>query len=273
MPGWNNDAEDWSAVESLDVADDELRMLVGDYQEVKFDPREVLITHQQGPVGSCRGHSGSTIVEWLYALVTGKVPTVVLSPAWMYYRTQSVDGLLGRDAGSTIMGGIQVMKEQGVCENVLWPYTPQYNPRNPSNFTECVANAEKYKISTAKRLTTYDAIRTWLGSGQGGVDCGIQWSSKYSQPVVESYSGGKGGHAIALPAVSERMDSSGRPYIWMINSHGRGSGIEGWSEWSPAFVEKCVRDTQRNVFVGVSDMPAVKPRTFDVSDWKTALEA
>jgi hypothetical protein len=268
--GWNIDAEDWDAVDSMDVMDDELRLLVGNYQEVTIDPRTVLVTHQQGPVGSCRGHSGSTTLEWCYCIATGQVPTAVLSPAFMYYETQRIDGLVGRDVGSTISGGIKLMKETGCCENSFWPYEARYNARRPSDWQEAVSNAAKFKINRGDRLKSYDAIRTFLGSGQGGVDCGISWSSSYSQPVVESYNGGRGGHAIALPSLSDRKDSRGRPYVFMLNSHGERSGRSGWSEWSPNAVDKMTRDS-RNVFIGVSDMPNVQPREFTIDDWKSKL--
>ena len=272
VDGWNADAEDWNAVERMTVLDDELRLLVGNYQEITIDPREVLVTHQQGPVGSCRGHSGSTILEWCYCIATGKVPTVVLSPQFMYIETQRIDGLVGRDVGSTINGGIRLMKETGCCEDRLWPYKARYSTKRPHNWDEVTQNAAMFKITRGDRLRSYDAIRTFLGSGQGGVDCGISWSGAYSRPVVESYNGGRGGHAIALPCLSERTDSKGRPYVFMLNSHGESSGRRGWSEWSPNAVEKMTRNS-RNVFVGVSDMPNVQPREFSLEDWKRSLRA
>lgn len=268
--GWNIEAEDWSKIERFTVLDDALKQLVGNYSELAFDPREVLVTHQQGPVGSCRGHSGSTTLEWVHTLSTGELPAVVLSPAFMYYQTQAEDGLLGRDVGSTISGGATVMMEQGCCEDALWPYEASYNPQKPRNWDEVEGNAKTYIVKRVDRLRSYDAIRTFLGSGQGGVDCGISWNSRYSQPVVESYSGGRGGHAVALPSLSERKDRRGRPYVFMLNSHGLRSGRKGWSEWSPNAVEQMTR-SDRNVFISVSDMPNIEPREFTLEDWKRKL--
>lgn len=216
-------------------------------------------------VHNCRGHSGSTTLEWLYCLSTGKIPTVTLSPAYFYYETQRIDGISG-DKGSTISGGGKLMLDKGCCINDLWPYQARYNNRRPANFAEIQNNASQFKVKRIDRLDSYDAIRTFLGSGIGGVDCGISWSSAYSQPIVESFRGGSGGHAIALPALSERKDRQGRPYVYMLNSHGNQSGRRGWSEWSPNAIEQMCRH-RWSVFIGVSDMADVKPRFWSKEEY------
>jgi len=256
---WRHDRERWDVLQDLQD-DSAVLELVGSYDEVPLDPRKVLRCENQGPVGSCRGHSGSTGAEWIRVLATREVG-IELSPAWLYYETQRIDGIRG-DRGSTIMGGVKLLQDRGIPLLSLWPYKPRYDNTRPANWQAIEADAAKHKIATAKRMTAYDGVRAWLGSGQGYVDCGIPWSSAYARPVVESFGGGNGGHAIALIALSERKDSQGRPYVWMFNSHGERSGVNGWSEWSPRFVEDAIK-ARSGVFVGLSDMPAVKPRSVD----------
>lgn len=256
---WRSDLERWDDIAAL--ADDaEVLALVGSYEELPFDPRAVLRCENQGPVGSCRGFSGSTGSEWIRTLATREIG-VQLSPAWMYYMAQAEDRITG-DRGSTIMGGVKVLQERGICRNDLWPYKPRYDNTRPSNWQEVLEDAAKHKIGRANRITSYDGVRAWLGSGQGYVDCGIPWSSAFAKPVVERFGGGNGGHAIALIYLSERKDSQGRPFVWMFNSHGERSGVNGWSEWSPDFIEAAIR-SRSGVFVGLSDMPNVKPREVD----------
>jgi hypothetical protein len=266
---WHIEREDWEAFRALkDDAEVIALMNSGVYREIALDPREVLRCEKQGSQGSCRGHSGSTGSEWIRILATHEVD-VQLSRAMMYYETQRIDRLSG-DVGSTIMGGVKLLAEVGLCEEKLWPYPPRYNNARPANYQAVLENAAIHKVKTSRRITSYDGIRAFLGSGQGYVDCGIPWSSRYAAPVVEQWVGGNGGHAIGLFVLSERKDSQGRPYVWMFNSHGEASGVVGWSEWAPAMVEQAMRQ-QMSVFVGLSDMPNVTPREFTIEDAKKAL--
>lgn len=269
MPNdWARDYEDFDFLHSLPVADDEMRLMAGEYEEGRLDPKEVLKTEDQRNMGSCRGHSGSTGLEWIRSIATGQ-PSQQLSRMMMYVETQRRDGIT-RDAGSTIGNGIKQMMQVGICDEVLWPYPSRYTQQRPSNWQEVLENASPKKVASAKQIKSYDAARVFLGSYQGFIDTGISWRQSYAAPVVESFSGGSGGHAIALICLSERTDSRGRPYIWMLNSHGLNSGVRGWSEWSPTFVEQALRHNWSE-FIAVSDMPEAKPRKFSLDDWKAKL--
>jgi hypothetical protein len=121
-------------------------------------------------------------------------------------------------------------------------------------------------------MESYDGVRTFLGSGQGGISIGISWSGEVDRPIVNSFSGaGGGGHAIALLGLSERLDSSGRPFVFMLNSWGANWGNGGWAEWAPNAVEQMLRHRFAACF-GLSDMPNVKPREFTLEDMRKGLE-
>ena len=269
MPNdWARDYEDFDFLHSLPVADDEMRLMAGEYEEGRLDPKEVLKTENQANMGSCRGHSGSTGLEWIGSIATGQ-PSQQLSRMMMYVETQRRDGIT-RDAGSTIGNGIKQMMQVGICDEVLWPYPSRYTQQRPSNWQEVLENASSKRVVSAKQIKSYEAARVFLGSYQGFIDTGISWRQSYAAPVVESFSVGSGGHAIALICLSERTDSRGRPYIWMLNSHGLNSGVRGWSEWSPTFVEQALRHNWSE-FIAVSDMPEARPRKFSLDDWKAKL--
>lgn len=266
--GWRIDKEDYAALQALPDEGPVLAMR-GTYKEVAFDPRTVLKVENQGSVGACQGHSLSSDMEWAYIIATGDI-TLQLSRAMGYYETQRIDGISG-DSGSTISGGVKLAKGTGVCRESLWPYTGRYDNRRPSNWNEVIQDAAQYKIGSSLSLTSYEGIRTFLGSGQGGVHLGITWNSSVDRPVVESYSSaGGGGHAIGLYALSDRKDSSGRPYCWMMNSWGKNWGQDGWAEWSPKAIEAMLI-ARWSVFVGLSDMPNVKPRTYELEQLKKDL--
>ena len=100
---------------------------------------------------------------------------------------------------------------------------------------------------------------------------GITWNSSVDAAVVNNYSGAQGGgHAIGLYSLSERKDSQGRPFCWMMNSWGAGWGNAGWAEWSPNAISQMLT-SRWAVFIGVSDMPNVTPREFTLADAKKAL--
>lgn len=266
--GWLHDEED---VKYLDALPNESAVLAmrGTYDEVKVDPRAVMKIENQGSVGSCQGHALSSCVELCYYIATGDL-TRQLSRQYAYVETQRIDGISG-DRGSTISGGIKLATSKGIPEESLWKYSGRYENRRPSNWSEIETNAAQHKIGQSYKMSSYDGVRTFLGSGQGGISIGISWSGEVDRPVVNSFSGaGGGGHAIALLALSERLDSSQRPFIWMLNSWGANWGNKGWAEWAPAAVEQMLRHRYTACF-GLSDMPNVKPREYTLTDLKKDL--
>lgn len=266
--GWLQAEEDRDFLDALPGENAVLAMR-GTYSEVKIDPRQVMKIENQGSVGSCQGHALSSCVELCYYIATGDLARQ-LSRAMGYYETQRIDGITS-DRGSTISGGIKLATTKGICREELWKYSGRYDSRRPSNWVAIEADAAQHKVGQSYRMTSYDGVRTFLGSGQGGISIGISWSGEVDRPIVNSFSGaGGGGHAIALLGLSERADSSGRPFVWMLNSWGSGWGNCGWAEWAPSAVEQMLRHRFTACF-GISDMPNVKPRELSVQEWQKGL--
>lgn len=265
---WLHDVEDFDYLKSLPGESSVLAMR-GSYSEVKVDPRAVMKIENQGSIGSCQGHALSSCVELCYYIATGDL-TRQLSRAFGYYETQRIDGING-DRGSTISGGIKLATTLGIPREDLWKYSGRYENRRPANWNEIVEDAKLHQVGQSYRMESYDGVRTFLGSGQGGISIGISWGGEVDRPVVNSFSGaGGGGHAIALLGLSERLDQSGRPYVWMLNSWGANWGNKGWSEWAPSAVEQMLRHRYTACF-GLSDMPNVKPREYTLEDLKKGL--
>jgi hypothetical protein len=266
--GWIQEREDKNFLDSLPGESAVLAMR-GTYNEVKIDPRAVMHIENQGQVGACQGHALSSVCELCYYIATGDVK-LQLSRQYAYIETQRIDGISG-DNGSTISGGIKLATTKGIPREELWKYPGRYDNRRPSNWSEIETDAANYRIGQSYQMTTYDGVRTFLGSGQGGISIGISWGSEVDRPIVESFSGrGSGGHAISLLALSDRSDSSGRPYVWMMNSWGQSWGQKGWAEWSPNAVESMLRNSATACF-GMSDMPNVKPREYTLDNLKKDL--
>lgn len=270
--GYPIDKEDRQFLDTLDDASTAIPM-AGTYEEVRLDPRQLVKLESQGRQGSCAGHSLSSIMEWCYTVATGGI-VLQLSRAMAYYETQRIDGIRG-DSGSTISGGVRLATNTGVCEETLWPYPANYNPARPNNWQAILTNAAKYKIARSVRIRNYDDYRGFVGSGQGGVHNGIAWGSSMNRAVIETFTPGGGGHAIAGLCLSSRVDSQGRPFIWILNSWGGQFGSReypGWQEWSPTAINQMLSH-RWTVMIGLSDMPSAKPRKFTLEEWKAKLKA
>ena len=266
--GWRIDHEDAEYLDAIQ-SDSPVLAMRGHYNERTADPRELLKIEHQGPQGACQGHAITSVCEWCAALASGSAD-LQLSRAMGYYETQRIDELKG-DKGSTISGGVKLATSTGICEESLWPYPKRYNSRRPDNWQVVMDNAKQHKIMSTYRLKSYDAIRTFLGSGSGAISIGVRWGRGMSNAVLDAFAPGRGGHAVGLFSVSPRTDEHGDPYIWMMNSWGKQWANKGWSEWAPRAVRQMCRD-RYTVAIGCSDMPGVEPRAFDVDDWKRELK-
>jgi hypothetical protein len=192
--GWLVEEEDVEFLRSL-PNEEALLSLVGSYEEIALDPRKIMQVENQGQQGACAGHSLSSVVEWCGAIATG-VRFTELSRAMAYYESQRLAGIRG-DRGTTISSTIRLARDTGICEETLWRYPSSYNPARPSNWQAIVDSSAKHKLASFTQLKTYEGIRTFLGSGQGGVQCGIGWSSSMNGPIVETYRPGGGGRDAA----------------------------------------------------------------------------
>lgn len=250
--------------------DKELLAMRGHYEELTLDPLEVMQVENQYSQGACQGHAISSVVEWVHYAFLGDT-SLQLSRAMAYYETQRIDGLRG-DKGSTISGGVKLATDTGICKEDLWPYPSRYDPSRPRDYEKILEDAKSHQVMNATRLRSYDLVRTYLGSGQGAITIGISWGSGMNSAVVERFSPGGGGHAIGLFCLSNRKDSQGRPYVWMMNSWGTGFGRKGWSEWSPTAVDQMFK-ARWTVAFGISDLKNATPRRFTRSLWKKSVLA
>jgi len=263
--GYDPAKEDRDFLHTLSGAEDVMR-LVGQYEEQSLDPRKLIRVENQRNMGSCAGHSLSSNLEWIYCIATGGQITQ-LSRMAGYILAQDVNNIR-TDSGSTISAGVQVALRQGLPEEKLWPYPQSYTRSKPSN--DWQKNAEQFRITRAVEIKSFEQWQTWLGSGQGGIHTGISWGNSMNRSIVEKFIPGGGGHSVAALCLSERKDANGDCYSWIANSWSESFGNKGWQEWSPTAIRQMLRH-QFTSFVGLSDMPAVKPRKLSVEEWQKGL--
>jgi len=225
----------------------------------EIDPRQWHVIENQSSLGSCQGHALSSVVELCYYIATGQV--IHFSEMFAYLGTQKLDGLLGRDVGSTIEGGMRLATQYGLCPVEVMPYP------NPARYTSRIPEiawsaAEPFKIRSSSFCRSYEDVYKYLASGQGGVEIGIGWGNFDSDGLVESYRPGRGGHAVAFLGYSRRKDSQGRKYLWMANSWDESWGNKGWAEVSPRAVDQMC-NSSGTVMIGLSDLSTPEPRLVD----------
>jgi hypothetical protein len=196
-------------------------------------PSEVLIewhrTENQGPMGSCQGHSISSVLERL-AMVRGE--KVQLSEIFAYLATQKIDGLLGRDRGSTISGGCKVAMQYGCPPEKLTGYPRGYPSRSERVKILSEANyaaGEPYKAKSLWKVPKdHEAVLDFIGGG-GGINFGIAYGSGTipRDRVLDTFRPGRGGHAMAV--LGYKSDGTLRA----VNSHGDGEYFitkRGWEQ-------------------------------------------
>lgn len=194
------------------------------YSRPKFVSVDWHKTENQGPIGSCRGNALASTLERLQWVRNGSKEKVVqLSRIFAYLATQKLDGLLGRDQGSTITNGKKVALDDGVPPEERTGYPRSY----PSGAERTrILSQENYEAGAP-----FKAVSSWqcpedpeeamnfIGGG-GAIDIGIVWYSGIipRDRIIRDYSltAGGGGHAVSVLGYDE--DGNLEP----VNSHGDG---------------------------------------------------
>lgn len=267
--GYAYELEDYDALESTSIpmtfslADVDISNAL-DFHEIE----DIHPIENQGAMGSCQGHSLSSQLEVIRYLATGE--WLQMSRLHAYLASQQVDNLLGRDAGSTISGGVKVAKEQGLILEEKMPYPNPVRYPGKTWFLNRVQqpevqDTERFKIKNHIRINSYEDQLALLASRAGTGSAGMYWPIDLDQGnVCREYRFGNGMHAVAFLAIDKsRTDGDGNPLLACANSHGKNYGDGGWCFWTKYAFEKMLR-TRNCVVYGVSDMDIPGPRDFDL---------
>lgn len=242
----------------------------------KIDPRPWHRIENQGSMGSCQGHALSSVCELGWRIATRcsrREDMIQFSPLFAYITSQEIDGIRGRDDGSTINAGRQSAMQYGCCPLELCPYP------NPVQYTDRISKdafeaAKDFKIRSHTLCRNYDDVFAFLASGQGGVEIGIAWGDQMMEcrnGVLERFYPGQGGHAVCFLGYDDELkDRSGRHYLWLANSWSEEWGERGWARVSPPAVDQMCRHRD-TVMVGLSDLDVRDNRSREIPDFAGAL--
>lgn len=223
----------------------------------EFDTRSIIAVEDQANTSSCVGHATSSCMEacaWIASRQTNGTAPDQFSRWFAYLQAQKAGGMLGRDNGATMSGAAQAMKSVGCCKEATLPFPGRYVTKIP---VAAIREAGQFKIQTHASLDDYQGVFDFMAGGFGGVIIGIAWTSRLvnSRGVVElsDVKGGGGGHALLVWGWSKRVDSQGRHYLWMHNSHTKGWGNGGRAEVAPDVFDYWGR-SRNNEQIGLSDL-------------------
>jgi hypothetical protein len=235
---------------------------VRDYEALdEMDFRKYVRHDKQGNMGSCGGFGNTNGGECLWGLAHGGWSDArQFSALFSYLEAQRLDGLLGRDAGSTISSGLKISKELGYLLESELPYQTPY----PGNARTLITNemrskAGEMKIRSHAWLENYDGMKNYMASQAGVCFAGTPWNDSFygRNGVVESvnFTRFDGGHAYLFAGYSKRKDSRGRNYIWRLNSHN-----DSWTEIAPSVIDALCKHQYTSI-VGISDLSLPGPRS------------
>jgi hypothetical protein len=269
--GWDPERENFDSIANSSVP---FEISYGDFETPEeIDPRRMVRHDKQFDMGSCQGFSLSNCGEQLWNFAGNHREFSndrQFSQLFSYLETQRVDGLLGRDTGSTIEGGIRIAKDVGFLQYEHLPYrTPYPNNARTLVTADMRAKASAFKLRSHSVLRNYDEIFRYLASGVGAVHTGTVWNNSFyaANGVLENVSlANGGGHATAWLGYSKRKDSRGRNYLWRLNSHN-----DSFVEMAPRVIDTLVSH-QWTVIVGVSDLQTPQPRKFTLAEWQKGLQ-
>lgn len=100
----------------------------------------------QGEMGACSAFALVSIFE--YILKKNHQPEVDLSERFVYYNARKQKGKAKIDSGTSLTDIVNTMKEQGVCQEHLFPYNPQELSEEPP--VEAYNDALTRKVVRAK---------------------------------------------------------------------------------------------------------------------------
>lgn len=263
MLGWERDEEDFGFLRGRS----QIRLAATaptDFVPPKvMSFRSILKTENQGPIGSCVGHGGSSGMEQLVYSASGQ--KVQLSRMFCYLNAQKMTGIRG-DRGATISGCVQALMTIGICEESVMPYP------NPVRYaatipTSATAAAAKCKILGHKDLNSPEEIWDWISTNQGPVIYGMEWYDNVARartPIITSdmlKGPSAGGHCRLMAGYSGELGPDGKPLIDDLNSHGLSFGEGGWTKWTwTALATLCQQERNTRSIIGITNATGYDPQ-------------
>ena len=100
--------------------------------------------YDQGRLGSCTGNAIAAAYE--FDLVIQKVPHIFRpSRLYIYFNEREMEGTVNDDAGAEIRDGIKTLSNNGVCPEIMWPYSDDGIKFKQRPTPDCYAFGEQHQ--------------------------------------------------------------------------------------------------------------------------------
>ncbi|MDR4491326.1 MAG: C1 family peptidase [Candidatus Nitrosocosmicus sp.] len=123
----------------------------------------------QGPLGTCCAHGGTSLFEYIMKKTTGTF--VQGSRLFVYYNSRKYAGLdTNIDSGTFVRSTVKAIVLSGICEESLWKYDIKKFKEQPSEFL--YSNAQQFRGTKYLRLDdgkgdTVLKMKNMINSGYG----------------------------------------------------------------------------------------------------------
>ena len=215
-------------------------------------------TFNQGAIGSCNLASGMTLMSGLYFLKSGG-ERKEFSVFFSYMLCQSMDGLLGRDAGSTPPSFIKMVMKYGALP-MDYPGVPPYpktygeglrthkalwdsfvkETKNPNGQTPILDAMAEHRLKSFIQIKTPDQASKLMKRGVSLFQSSGPWVSGFDKDPERMFLGGDlhGKHGLHAYITAD-MSPNGADLV-PLNSWGSGTGNDsglqggghGWGDES-----------------------------------------
>ncbi|MGE5309285.1 MAG: C1 family peptidase [Deltaproteobacteria bacterium] len=119
------------------------------------------VVEDQGQLGSCTAQALAGNLEFLDKKIDHLYSDT--SRLFIYYNERVILDCVDSDSGATLRVGIKTLKNDGCCDEVLWPYLiDKFDTRPP---VRCYAAAKKHCITSYHRISTLNEMLTCLADG------------------------------------------------------------------------------------------------------------
>jgi C1A family cysteine protease len=180
-----------------------------------------------------------------------------LSRLFVYYNERAAMGTVREDSGAMLRTGIKVLKKQGVCREVLWPYLIAKFAVKPK--PACYREAARHQVTAYQRLETLNEMKACLAMGlpfvfgfavyEHVMSAAVRRSGKIRLPKPRERM--LGGHAVLAVGYRDKT----RALIFR-NSWGAEWGRAGYGEMPYAYLEDrnlsddfwCIQGTESDLY-------------------------
>jgi C1A family cysteine protease len=115
----------------------------------------------QGGLGSCTAQALAGDLEFLDNKADGKYNDV--SRLFIYYNERLLMDSVDYDSGASLRVGIKTLKNDGACEEKLWPYIIERFDRKP--LKKCYTDAREHRITFYHRISGLKEMLICLAEG------------------------------------------------------------------------------------------------------------